>query len=87
MDPRFYLNQYRALEVEMSGQHEVILAPRFSRNENQDKCDEYLRKVAQELTEVYTQDPAKATEILDEAKYQVRRAKSDESALKEVTFS
>lgn len=87
MEPKFYLTQYQELAVEMNGRREVMLAPRFNRRENQAKCSEYLRTVAQELTETYATDPTKAADILDEAKYKVRRAKSDESALKEVTFA
>ena len=86
MAPRFYLTQYQELAVEMDGQREILMAPRFLRRENQAKCSEYLRTVAQQLTETYATNPDAAAEILDEAKYQVRMAKNDESALRAARF-
>jgi dsDNA-specific endonuclease/ATPase MutS2 len=86
MNPRFYVSQFRNLEVEMDGEREILIAPNFMQNENKDKAAEYLRKVANELNRLYAEDPDAAGALMEEAETKIRKAQTAEKFMEEVSF-
>lgn len=86
MNPRFYVNSFRNLMVEVDRESETIIAASFMQNENKAKAADYLKAIATELNEAYPRDQNKAHAILEEAKQKVRDAQLAEKCLEEVTF-
>ena len=86
--PEFYVDSYRSLMVRVAGRKDIVLAPRFIQNENQDKAADYLRGIAKQLTQAFADgDEAATVRILEEAEGKVRAAQLAEKFLEEVNFS
>ena len=87
MATRFYVNQFRELVVESDGEREVLIVARFTQNENKDKCANYLRPIAEQMTTLYNAGKVDgAFALLEEAEARVSDAQSNEKFLQEVSF-
>ena len=87
MSVRFYVDQFRNLEAEMDGEREVMITTRFNQNENVEKAADYLRPIADKLTELYNAGEVDAAaELLEEAERKIADAQSDEKFCQPVSF-
>ena len=87
MSVKFYVDGFRNLVAEMDGEREMMIAPHFLQNENNSKAAEYLRKIAAQLTKLYSAGQVdKAGALLEEAESKVRDAQTAEKFMEEVTF-
>lgn len=85
---RFYVDGYRLnLMAEMDGEQEVMISTRFMQSANKAKAAEYLRPIAEKMTELYNAGQVdEAEELLAEAEAKVEQAQSDEKFGQEVRF-
>jgi hypothetical protein len=86
MNPRFFVDSYGSLKVEMDGEQDILVTTKFNQSENKAKAAEYLHDVAARLTEVYTSDPDAAEALLNEAEDKVCKAQLAEKFLEPVVF-
>lgn len=87
MSVRFYVDQFRNLGAEMNGEREVMIVTKFMLNENVEKAADYLRLVADKLTELYNAGEVDAAaELLAKAERKIADAQSDEKFCQPVSF-
>lgn len=86
MNPKFFVDGYGALKVEMDGEQDVLVTSKFMQSENKAKAAKYLRSVAIKLTDLYQNDPGAAEALVDEAEDKVHQAQRAEKFLEPVGF-
>lgn len=86
MTPKFFVDGYGALKVELDGEQDILVTTKFMQSENKAKAAEYLRSVAVKLTDLYASDPDAAEALVDEAENKVYQAQQAEKFLEPAKF-
>ena len=87
MSVKFFVDGFRNLVAEMDGKRETMIAPHFLQNESKSKAAEYLRKVAAQLTKLYSAGQIdEAGALLEKAESKIRNAQTAEKFMEEVAF-